>query len=409
MDQAEAFREAMSLNWHAGDAAPLSTKAGLTAQFIVPDAIDSDLIGRWQVLENSASLANPFYEHWILPASIRLFARGGDTRLFTCWDGGELIGLMPIGTQPKYSRWPMPHWRNWLHPNAFLGVPLVFSGKEYAFWDSFLNALDTQPGLHGFLHLQTFPLGNPVSQALQQVCKTHGRSCDTVLSEDRALMETSSSAEAYYASTVRKKKRKELSRLKKRLSELGRLDFEQNELADEKAVENWCSEFLALEARGWKGSNGSALACHDSTRCFFEQTVHGAWKRGKLHRADLRLDGKPVAMLATLISGDQGFSFKTAYDEQLAQYSPGVLLQIENLGLAENQGLISIDSCAASGHPMIDSLWGERKTVARISVSLSGIRRGTQFALMRTGEKLLERRQRQLASLARQSVTQPTD
>ncbi|MBK8375584.1 MAG: hypothetical protein IPL18_12200 [Sphingomonadales bacterium] len=69
------------------------------------------------------------------------------------------------------------------------------------------------------------------------------------------------------------------------------------------------------------------------------------------------------------------FSFKTAFDEDHARFSPGVLLQIENLKLLEKAGLDWCDSCAAQDHPMIDSLWvGAGPLVA--GQSPSAVRRG---------------------------------
>jgi hypothetical protein len=35
-----------------------------------------------------------------------------------------------------------------------------------------------------------------------------------------------------------------------------------------------------------------------------------------------------------------------------------------------------MDSCAAEHHPMIDSLWGGRRSVVRVTIRLAGIRRG---------------------------------
>jgi hypothetical protein len=45
-----------------------------------------------------------------------------------------------------------------------------------------------------------------------------------------------------------------------------------------------------------------------------------------------------------------------------------------------------MDSCAAENHPMIDSLWGERRTIVRVSVPLAGLRRRLSFAGWRAVE-----------------------
>jgi hypothetical protein len=47
-----------------------------------------------------------------------------------------------------------------------------------------------------------------------------------------------------------------------------------------------------------------------------------------------------------------------------------------------------MDSCAAEQHPMIDSLWAERRTLARVTIPLSGPRRRLVHAAARGLERL---------------------
>ena len=77
----------------------------------------------------------------------------------------------------------------------------------------------------------------------------------------------------------------------------------------------------------------------------------------------LDLDGRPLAMLVNFLCPPGGFSFKTAFDEGYARFSPGVLLQQANLDLLDHPRIMWVDSCAAPGHPMIDSVWRERRAL----------------------------------------------
>jgi hypothetical protein len=45
-----------------------------------------------------------------------------------------------------------------------------------------------------------------------------------------------------------------------------------------------------------------------------------------------------------------------------------------------------MDSCAVENHPMIDSLWAERRTIVQVSVPLKGIRRAVTWHLCRAAE-----------------------
>ena len=80
-------------------------------------------------------------------------------------------------------------------------------------------------------------------------------------------------------------------------------------------------------------------------------------------------------MLANFLTAPGSFSFKTAYDEEYARYSPGVLLQRENLEILSRSDIAWCDSCAAPDHPMIERIWREKRSVVRVSVALGGILR----------------------------------
>lgn len=173
------------------------------------------------------------------------------------------------------------------------------------------------------------------------------------------------------------KKRKELRRQQARLAEQGVLAVSRR--TDAEGIALWIEQFLALEAQGWKGSAGSALACAGETAGLFRESMMAAAERGCLERLSLELDGVPIAMLATLIVPPGAFSYKTAFDERFARFSPGVLLQLENLALLERAGVRWADSCAAPDHPMIDSLWRERRAIGRMSIAIGGQARRALF------------------------------
>ena len=173
------------------------------------------------------------------------------------------------------------------------------------------------------------------------------------------------------------KKRKELRRQHKRLAEKGQLSFERLEGAER--LTQWIDEFLALEAAGWKGDAASALANTDATKTFFTDALIGAAREGRLERLALRIDGRPIAMLANFLTPPGAFSFKTAFDEDYGRFSPGMLLQLENLALLDRPDIIWADSCAAEGHPMIERLWRERRSLAGINLALGGALRRTLF------------------------------
>ncbi len=335
----------------------------------------AEFVAAWDELAQQASEPNPFYESWYLLPSLREF--GPQTRIFAAHAGELLIGVLPLMPEFLYGRWPVPHTQNWLHPNIFLGSPLVRSGYELDFWQQLLEESDRHPGRAMFLHIDGMPSEGVLAKALEECAKQERRRFAMVSTEERAFLQSELSPEEYCEKSMRSKKRKELRRQKRRLGELGTLTFTRSDGAI--GIDAWTQEFLALESSGWKGAQASALDSAPETRRLFADALKGAAARGRLELLDLRLDGKPLAMLANFVTPPGSFSFKTTFDEAYFRFSPGVLLQIENLELLGRENVEWSDSCAAQGHPMIDSIWSGRRRIGRFSIAIGGAGRRKIF------------------------------
>jgi CelD/BcsL family acetyltransferase involved in cellulose biosynthesis len=363
-----------------GFAPAARTVAPPSVEFMAPETLlaDAALLAKWDALANDASEPNPFAERWYLAAALRAL-ESDKVRVAVVRNDG-LIGIIPLLWQSRYAGLPVAHVQNWLNHNAFLGTPLVRKGAESAFWAALLAKLDHDTDGALFLHLTGMATEGAVARSLAETCGKGSRRHGLVQLEERALLEQGLSPDAYLETHVRGKKRKELRRQHKRLAEEGTLTFERND--GSMGLDTWIAEFLALEKSGWKGANGSALDCADSTRALFRGALQGAAQAGKLELLTLRLDGRAIAMLANFLNPPGAFSFKTAFDENYARFSPGVLIQIENLALLERDGIDWCDSCAAQDHPMIDSLWAGRRAIGRYSVAIGGTARRTAFAAL---------------------------
>ncbi|ODP37836.1 GNAT family N-acetyltransferase [Sphingomonas turrisvirgatae] len=356
-------------------------------QWAMPGALPADLAAQWDALALDAAEPNVFAQRWFVEASAPLASR--DVRLLAVRQAGRLIGLLPLANASRYGRLPLPHDENWLHHHAFLGGPLLRAGHEHAAWAAILAALDADPHATGLLHLTGLVEHGPVHRALIQAA---ARPCDTVYRIERALLQSDLAPEAYYEATVRKKKRKEIARLQSRLAEQGAVAIRRLDDADD--LDSWIDAFLALEASGWKGRAGSALACTPQTAAFFRAALHGARAAGKLELLRLDLDGRAIAILVNFLSPPGSYSFKTAFDEAYARYSPGVLIQLANFDMLDRDEIAWMDSCAAQDHPMIDSLWGQRRAIVRVTLPLAGVRSRAIFHAVRTLERLAAARKR---------------
>jgi CelD/BcsL family acetyltransferase involved in cellulose biosynthesis len=390
----------MTIGEHGGAASAAASAAappvGLAIDFTPAAERLAGLRTEWEALAARASEPNAFSQWWFVAASVRYLA-DDSVRLAEVRDRKRLIGVIPLVIERRYGRVPVPFVQNWRHHHQFLGAPLVRAGSEQAFWHTLLLALDDAKWAPGFLHLRDLPQDGPLHRGLVAAATATGRPAPIVYRESRAFLQTHLSPQAYYSQTVRKKKRKELGRLRNRLAELGTLATRTFGPGDQ--LDAWCDAFLQLERSGWKGREGSALACRPATEGFFRDAVAGAHASDSLQLLALELDGRPIAMLVNFLTSPGSFSFKTAFDEEFARFSPGVLLQIDNLAILDRPEIEWMDSCAAEQHPMIDSLWAERRALVRVTVPLSGVRRRLAYATARTLERLSAARRRRPSAI----------
>ena len=345
--------------------------SGSAPRLFVAPWRDAELAdAEWDTLAASAAEPNPFFERPFLRASLEAFDSQGKVKLALLRIDGKLAGLLPLHNARAYYGRPIPHVASWLHDNAFCGVPLIARGFETIFWSMLLRLVDQNSGLAAFLHLPGIPESCAPDAALTVLTQEDNRANGVVERDVRALLASQLSPENYFEQSLSTKKRKELRRQARRLAEHGELSVDRAETPE--AIGAFADTFLALEAQSWKGRAGSSLANDPACARFFRESLLGAAQTGRVEGLSLRLDGEPIAMLATFLTSPGAFSFKTTFDERFARYSPGVLLQKENLDLLQRGEIAWCDSCAAPDHPMIDHFWREQRSVVSRNIAIGG-------------------------------------
>jgi hypothetical protein len=337
-----------------------------------PSDIPPPLRAQWEVLAEIAPQPNSFAEPWFVDASLAYLAPEGGVRLLAVSKEEQLIGVALFAPAPRYGRVPLPHVQTWRHHNHFFGPPLIRGGEEVAFWREVISALDQAEWANGFLHVSGLVEDGPVYRGLAEAAALHGRACPIVHRERRPMLESDLSPQDYYQRNVSAKRRHELRRVERRLAERGQVEIRELDSADE--VERWSSDFLALEAAGWKGKAGSAMAADPATALFFRQVIAAAFAARRLSFLRLDLDGRALAMVSTFLAPPGAFGFKSAFDEDYARFSPGILLHIENLKMLERPDIAWTDSCACENHPLA-TLWSEWRSLVRVNVRLRGVSR----------------------------------
>jgi CelD/BcsL family acetyltransferase involved in cellulose biosynthesis len=140
-----------------------------------------------------------------------------------------------------------------------------------------------------------------------------------------------------YLKSLDRKRVKEVRRLRRRLEEVGRVTFEVEDGGAR--LDELLDECFALEAAGWKGRTGTAIASRRPARDFYASIARWGAERGWLRLTFVRVDGRAAAFDLHLEQHGSLYALKGGYDEALRSFGPGMLATWEVLAYAFARGL----------------------------------------------------------------------
>ncbi|MFN3889756.1 MAG: GNAT family N-acetyltransferase [Beijerinckiaceae bacterium] len=329
-----------------------------------------DMSAEWEELGRFSLDPNPFFEPAFALSLAQHAPQERRPRFLAIREttgAQRLIGLFALDCSGEQS---------WKSPFVALGSPLLRRGCAREALDAALSwlrvhAMDSA----GIFHTRMDARGATCRAILSHAVR-NGLPVQEFDRRERAAMVRD---EKGVMREVAGKRRKELGRLLRRLQDKGEVTFAT--AASIPDVRNAVETFLALEGRGWKGERGTALVCNPVLATFTRAAMRRLAGLSRCRVETMMLDGKPVAAGLVLLSQDQAFFWKIAFDEVFAAYSPGAQLTVEIARkLAQDPSVNVADSCAVPDHPMIDHLWVERREIVDIFVG-SGDQRAFQRAV----------------------------
>ena len=325
------------------------------------------LLPEWAAIANRAASDNLFFHpDFALPAIAHL---GRDVAVATISrPDGRLAALAPF-TRTRLGR-VAPAARLWSHDYGPLGMPLIEEGAIEPVAAALIDGL-APDGSGRSVIVPDLPLEGPVAAALVSAALRQGRRVDILDRHSRAVLDRPLAGTIDLRAALPPRRRKEYGRQMRRLADLGVVSMETISEADQMAT--GFEAFMALEAAGWKGRQGTALLCSEATVAFAREAVANRAAAGGVRIDAITLDGKPIAMLVSFVAGTTAFTWKIAYDEAYARFSPGVQMMLDVPAmLFADPAVMRVDSCAAADHPMIDHLWPGRMTVGTLVLGPPG-------------------------------------
>jgi len=272
----------------------------------------AELAPAWDEL---AGAGDPFMTHAWRDA----FAPAGSARVCLVWRGRQLVGGLPLVQTPEGLRAMVNEQTPSFRP----------LGLDAAAMTALIGAGLTASG--GVMALPMLPRDHPLvahrQPAWRSLCSPHTTSpiidCDGTFADWREL--------------TRPRWRTPIERLARKMRREHDAQVRLVEAPEDLATT--VEAFLALEAAGWKGREGTAIASSPATASFYRGVAEAFAARGELRSSSITLDGQLVAFAFCLLHDHRLWQLKIAFDEGHRGLAPGLVLHVEAVQRCYELGL----------------------------------------------------------------------
>ena len=278
--------------------------------------------------------------------------------------------------------------------HGYLATPVIDRHCLDETLDAMLDAIAGDANLPKIVALDMMGADGATYDALMRVLEQRDSAPCVFEQSKRPKLVSDLDGKTYLEKAVSSSTRKKLRQHRRRLSEKGALTSVV--VTEAAGVRKAFEEFLAMEAAGWKGKNGTALLSNPAEAAFMRGAIAALADHHSAAIHSLYLDGKPVSMQIVGRAGGTAFTWKTAYDERFQDFSPGMLL-LEDYTAAflADKTIATVDSCSLDDTGFM-SAWTDRQAVADLWIDA---RRGgsLEFRIL----SILQRTYRNLRATAK--------
>jgi CelD/BcsL family acetyltransferase involved in cellulose biosynthesis len=351
---------------HARRIAPAYTHAITTLASLGREA------AAWDDLSARAGDAHPFFGRHVMQAHLASGLASSDLRVVVVRGPERLEAVLPFRRSYDICGLGRSVLLPFVSPFITASAPLVAEGPDRpAILAALVEGLAAASGGRVWrwplLSVEAAP-GQDLLAAMAEA----GWDLGEVARFARPVLDRRADHAAFLAGHPHPSRLKDLRRRQRRLAEGGVVSLET--VTQGPALARAVEIFLDVEAAGWKGTAGSAMAC---------RTAHAAFARAVFRaeggpvgiRADiLSRDGTTLAVSLALVAGGTAYLLKTAYDETARAFAPGLVLEAEIVRALHADGFAErLDSATLAGSAL-ESLYRERDTVAEVIAVPDGAR-----------------------------------
>lgn len=268
------------------------------------------LAAEWEALAD-ASGAPPWLRPGWVSAWWRSFGAGKlDILGLRC--SGELVGVLPMrrhrGALSSTTNWHTPEYGILARPGdmvPFCEQILALRPRRLAL--AFVDADDRpQRELVRCAHAAGYHLLRRVLEHSPYVVTADGDADAWESARDTKLL-------------------RELRRRRRKLEAVG--DVAVDVSRGDGDLDALLREGFRVEAAGWKGRAGTAIASDPRALAFYTDIARWARERGSLRLAFLRVSSRAIAFDLSIEEGGHHYLLKTGYDPDYGRYASGMLLR----------------------------------------------------------------------------------
>ena len=325
------------------------------------------IVPEWNRLTGRALEPSPSSESWMLVPSLRYICKDPNVKVVLMYrqkspSEPSLIAVFPVQVHARFKGLPIRLLSIWNHPYSLFPAPVVDREFAHDSLRALLNWNRSNFGSRSLLMLPELRSGSAFFEILADIIRKDDLQSYVTNMHTRAFFRPRYGAQEYLDSIGTAHHQKEFRRQERHLSELGELTYVEYQPSDD--LTQWVGDFISLEMTGWKGKEGTAFGCNEEHSAWLHSVVAEAQQRKELMFLALKLMGKPIAMKLNFLAPPGGYTFKIAFDESYSKYSPGALLELENIRRLHNRPNIRwMDSLAVAGHSLMNRVWIDQEAV----------------------------------------------
>lgn len=343
-----------------------ANQAELQVRLLPLSDITERELGEWRVLESISADRNPFLSpDFVLPAWRHLRPES-QPLLLVISRGTEWWGVGVFEAVRPRKGLLLSYLRHWRSPHCFLQGMLLRRGETEATLQACWRFLKSDSRPWHALEFTHLARDSECYRALHKTAQEQGINTVTGGVHSRACLWLNPAGSPPPEVPVTSKRKRSLRQAMNWLERQGELTFAwQPAAADPLSREQERSQFLDLEARGWKSREGTALRCTESNRLFFQELTENFARRDRLYYSQLALSGQAIGTVVHLQAGNDVYAFKLGWDPDYARGCPGYQMkaQLSDRAMEQLPGVRLVDSCACE-ESFIGHVWPGRREIA---------------------------------------------